>query len=125
MLHWGWDALGAIGSFGQFIVVVAAAFFGAAQLRHLRRHDVLLPNFGWQIITTFDLMRPWVALRRRTLPATWAPLEALAVRARAIRSEDRLSTVRKQLPPRLRDAFDRSLEQKRTAAPLENPEPVR
>jgi hypothetical protein len=196
VLHLGWDALGAIGSFGQFVVVVAAAFFGAAQLRHLRRQnelnatlpyfayqrtdaylraalivrtateggdpalraviaseditdprfvellrlgmflnemalliesgvidgDVLLPNFGWQIMTTFDLMRPWVAARRRTLPATWVPLEALAVRARAIRPQDRLITVRKQLPPRLRDAFDRSVEQTRASASLERSE---
>jgi hypothetical protein len=37
----GWDAVAAIGSIGQFVVVLGAAFFGYAQLRALHRQNEL------------------------------------------------------------------------------------
>lgn len=45
-----WDALAAISSFGQFIVVLAAAFFGFAQLKQMRRQSELqatIPYFAY------------------------------------------------------------------------------
>ena len=45
-----WEAVAAIGSFGQFIVVLAAAFFGYSQLKQLRRQNELqatIPYFAY------------------------------------------------------------------------------
>jgi len=46
----GWDAIAAIGSFGQFVVVLAAAFFGFSQLKALHRQNELqatIPYFAY------------------------------------------------------------------------------
>lgn len=50
----GWDALAAIGSFGQFIVVLGAAFFGYAQLKQLRRQNELQATIPYFAFTRTD-----------------------------------------------------------------------
>ena len=52
-----WDALGAIGSFGQFIVVSVAAFFAVQQIVLLRRQNELqatLPYFAYTRTPEFN-----------------------------------------------------------------------
>ena len=46
----GWDAVAAIGSFGQFVVVLTAGFFGYSQLKALHRQNELqatIPYFAY------------------------------------------------------------------------------
>lgn len=53
----GWDALAAIGSFGQFVVVFLAATLGIAQLRQLHRQNELqatIPYFAYTRTPEFN-----------------------------------------------------------------------
>ena len=54
----GWDAVAAVGSFGQFVVVLIAATLGVAQLRQLHRQNELqatIPYFAYTRTTEFNL----------------------------------------------------------------------
>ncbi|GAC1410428.1 MAG: hypothetical protein NVSMB64_19550 [Candidatus Velthaea sp.] len=53
----GWDALAALGSLGQFVVVLIAATIGVAQLRQLHRQNELqatIPYFAYTRTTEFN-----------------------------------------------------------------------
>ena len=53
----GWDAVAAVGSFGQFVVVLVAATLGVAQLRQLHRQNELqatIPYFAYTRTTEFN-----------------------------------------------------------------------
>jgi hypothetical protein len=184
----GWDALGAVATAGQFVVVFIAATLALAQLRQLHRQnelqatipyfaytrttefnvgfrivrdevlgvtndvelqaalaaadlahprviavfnlanffnelgvlvqarmidvDTVVPYFRFQIVSTWEVFRPMCAVRRRNGVAGFmAPLEALAVRATAYDERNRFAQTRRALPPHLRAAFDRSVEE--------------
>jgi hypothetical protein len=194
-----WDALSAIGSIGQFVVVLVAAFLGIRQLVHLRRQSELeasipllstarseehqaayslmvaanggedpdlvaaiangdiadprvravltyahllneigllveegliqgtgiIPHYRGAIVMAWDLVTPYVAKQRRNASGSsfFVPLEALAVRARALTTEGRFSIARASLPRELRAAFDRSVNQTRLREPGPSQEP--
>jgi len=76
----------------------------------LIKGSTVIPYYREAIAITWNLVMPFVARRRleEAGASFFVPLEALALRAIALSTDDRFARVRRSLPRSLRAAFDRS-----------------
>ncbi len=101
-------------SFAQFLNQI-----GLLISTDLIKGSTIIPYYRDAIITTWNLLIPFVVRRRGEEHGSsfFAPLEALVLRAKALSHDERFHEMRQTLPPSLRAAFDQSLTVTRPAKP--------